>query len=61
MAEELPRENIWVSRKSEFKEEEFYRELCLIIADSAGWSYAAESNFKIHNLKSRKKFDHLFS
>lgn len=36
MAEELLRERIWVSGKSEFKEEEFYRELCLIIAGSAG-------------------------
>lgn len=58
---ELLRERSWVRRKSEFKQEELYRELYLILADSAGWSLTAESTSKFHNFSSRKKLDHLFS
>lgn len=47
---ELLRERSWMRRKSEFKQEELYRELYLVVADYAGWRLTAESTFKLHNL-----------
>lgn len=49
MTEELLRERSWVRRKSDFRQEDLYRELYLIVADSTGWKLTAESTFKFHN------------